>query len=277
VQAVQITPRDKQAFMNYPEGEPQFDDESDDGFVRQSPPAKRELNLLFLRQSDGFQQAWQLVELTFQCVPVLKDFFLIVSPVTTWNRICSARRGVVFTLIYYLLPMMFVTAMIEGYGLILLGREQAAEGMNNRFIFQMVFVYEAGSLLLLLFFLVFAALFIKSFANACHTRNRVSQSLIVVLHAAGPVLLIQWLNVIPHIYLWLTWFFGAALAAATLYQGLLQVMKPDMPSAMGLFVSSALTVFLLLFCWRLVTYFYLDGDLKSLEMFFYGFLVKSSG
>jgi len=252
-------------------------DRDEELFLAKKLESKREFELLLVRRVDVFQRVWHAVERMFQCVPVFKDFFLITSPVTTWSRISVTRYGIGSTFVYYLLPMMFFTAIIEGYGLLLLGREQAAEGMNNRFSFPLVCIYETGSLLLLLFFIVLAALFIKSFANACHKRNRVSQSLIVVLHAAGPVLLIQWLNVIPHIYLWLTWFFGAVLAAATLYQGLLQVMKPDMPSAMGLFVSSALTVFLLLFCWRLVTYFYLAGDLKSLELFFYGFLVKSSG
>jgi len=76
-------------------------------------------------------------------------------------------------------------------------------------------------------------------------------------------------------YTWLTWLFGAGLAVATLYQGLAQILKPDAPSAMGLFVGSGVTLFLLLFCWRLLTGFYLEGDLKSLEIFLHGIFVGS--
>ncbi|HTB85103.1 MAG TPA: YIP1 family protein [Candidatus Sulfotelmatobacter sp.] len=265
--------------MDYPESEYQSgnvpsNDQDEELLSAQKLEAKRAFDLLLLRRADGFQRVWHMIEVTFQCLPVFKDFFLITSPFTTWSRIRDARHGIGFTFVYYLLPMMFFTAIIEGYGLILVGREQAAEGMNNRFSFPMVCVYETGSLLLLLFFIALAAFFIKSFANACHTRNRVSQSLIVTLHAAGPMLLIQWLNGIPHIYQWLTWFLGAALAVATLYQGLVRIMEPDSPSAMGLFVGSAFTLFMLLLCWKILANFYLAGDLKSVESFFSGFFVK---
>src|SRR5580698_61757 len=111
--------------MDYPKSEYQPDKDPDDDFLSQKAQSKRELNLLFLRQADGFQRVWHAVEFTFQCLPVFKDFFLITSPFTTWSRIRDARRGIGFTFVYYLLPMMFFTAIIEGYGLMLVGREQA--------------------------------------------------------------------------------------------------------------------------------------------------------
>lgn len=251
-------------------------DLEDDEFIESRPPAKRELNLLTWALSGGPGQCGQMFEWTLQCLPVFKDFFFVIRPATTWNRLAAARHGVGFTFAYYLLPMLLLTAMAEGGGLILLGRQQAAEGMHNRFTLPMVCVYEAGSLLLLLGFVVLAAIFIRSFANACHARNHLSESLLLMLHCVGPLLLIQWFNGFPHIYHWLTWLTGAALALVALYHGLPKIMKPDVPSAMGLFVASAITMLLLMLCWRILTGFYLAGDLKPVEMFFSSLVASSA-
>ena len=53
--------------------------------------------------------------------------------------------------------------------------------------------------LLLLLSLLVGAIFIKAFGNACHRRNHLSQSLLVLFHAAGPLLLVQLLNGIPNL------------------------------------------------------------------------------
>lgn len=227
---------------------------------------KAELNLLFLFQSAGWRDFWRGLEAVFQGLPLFKDLFFIVRPTTTWNRVAAARHGVVFIFAFYLLPMLLVTAVIEGHGLMLFGRQQVAEGMNNRFTLPKVFAYEVGSAVVTLLLIGLAAAFIKSFANACHARNRVGQSLAVMLHSAGPLLLIQWFNGFPNMYFWLTWLLGVALTMSALYHGLPRLMQPDPPSAMGLYIGSALTVFLLLLGGRILTGYYLTGHLKALEV-----------
>ncbi len=228
---------------------------------------KDDLNLLFLFQSARLRRLWQRIERTFQCLPLFKDLFFIVSPTTTWNRVVSARHGVVFIFLFYLLPMMVVTALIEGHGLMLFGRQQVEEGMNNRFTLSKVFVYEVGSALISLVLVFQAAVFIKSLANSCHNRNNFKQCLTVMLYSAGPMFLVQWFNGFPNMYYWLTWLIGVSLTMSALYHGLPRIMEPDPPSAMGLYIGSALTVFLLQLGGRILTGYYLAGNFKSLEFF----------
>lgn len=195
-------------------------------------------------------------------LPLLKDWFLITRPDETWNHIATGRRGVGLIFLCYLLPMLLLTALIEGHGLILIGRRQLAAGLTDQFPPARVVGFEVVQGLLLLLLLVAGAVFIKFFGNACHRRNHLSQSLVVLFHAAGPLLLLQLFNGIPHLGVyWASWLVGVTLMVSTLYYGLPRIMRPDPPSALGLFLAGGFVVFLLLFGGRLLTYFYLTGDL----------------
>ena len=45
---------------------------------------------------------------------MLKALLLIFEPTATWEDIFRARRGVVFILVGYLLPMLLLTSVMEG-------------------------------------------------------------------------------------------------------------------------------------------------------------------
>jgi hypothetical protein len=236
--------------------------------------SNRELNLLFLFGDSRFHAWLQRIESPLKCVPVFKDFLCIIRPESTWNRITASQRGAGFVFVFNLMPLMLLLALVEGHGLILLGRQQVAEGMSNRFTLPNVLVYEIASWLLAVLLICIAAALIRSLANACHTRNYLSQSLVVMFHCIGPMFLVQLLNGFPHIYLWLTWLVGVSLTIGALYNGLPRIMQPDPPSAMGLFVGSSIIVFLLMLGGRLLTGFYLAGDFKSLEKFLCGLATR---
>jgi hypothetical protein len=227
--------------------------------------AKQGANLLFLAQSPGFRRFCSRIEQLLQGLPILKDLFFVIRPESTWNRVAAAQRGAGFVLVVYVLPMMLLLALVEGHGLMLLGRQQVSEGMYNRFTFPKVFVYETGSSLLVIFLAVVAAAIIRSIANACHARNSRAQSLVVMFHSIGPMFLIQLFNGFPNMYLWLTWLIGVSLTIGTLYHGLPRIMQPDPPAAMGLFFGSGIVVFLVMLGGRLLTGLYLAGDLRTVE------------
>jgi len=195
-------------------------------------------------------------------LPILKDWFLIIRPDQTWNAIAAEQRGAGFILFCYLLPMMLLAALAEGLGLMSIGRHRALAGLTNQFPLNRVCAFEITQLLLTVLLLLAAAIFIKSFGNACHRRNHLAQSLVVLFHGVGPLFLVQLFNAIPSLtVLWVTWVIGFVLVIATLYYGLPRIMRPDPPSAMGLFLGSGFVLFLLLFAGRLFTYLYLSGDL----------------
>jgi hypothetical protein len=195
-------------------------------------------------------------------LPVLKDFLLIVRPDETWNRIVAAQRGVVFVWLIYLLPMLLLASVVEGHALMLIGRHQSAAGLTNQFPAARVYGFEVVQSLVLILLLLVAASFIQAFGNACHRRNHFTQSLLVLFHALGPLLLVQCLNGIPSLHVfWVSSLFGVALAISALYYGLPRIMQPDPSSALGLFLAGGFVIFLLLAADRLFTYLYLTGNL----------------
>jgi hypothetical protein len=228
---------------------------------------KNDLNLLLMFRGRWLRNTAGLIEKIFQPLPVFKELFLILRPAATWDRIISGNPGALVAFLYYYLPMQLVTAMIEGHGLWLLGRQQVAEGMRDRFTPVAICAYELVGGLITLALIFIAALFIRSFANACHARNQFTQSLTTMLLSIGPLFLAQCFNGFPDIYLWLTWLIGISLAMGSLYQGLPRIMKPDPPSAMGLFVGSAAIVFLLMLVGHILIRFWLVKNLDPIVAF----------
>jgi hypothetical protein len=238
---------------------------NEDALVSSQSPAKAGNNHLKSTKKSPLARWLTALKNMFLRLPVLKEFFIIFSPESAWDQITASRRGNCFVFIIYWVPMFSLLGLVEGHGLILLGREQVAQGMDDRFTLAKVTIYEIGNGLITLGLVCLAALFIKYFANACHARNRLGQSLAVMLHASGPLLLVQLFNGFPDMYLWLTWLLGITVMLGTLYHGLPRMMQPDPPSAMGLYVGSAAIVFLLMLGGRLLTGFYLAGDFKKFE------------
>ena len=198
-------------------------------------------------------------------VPILKDLFMMKGTATVWNRIAASAAGVATTFFCYLLPMMILVALVEGFGLLTLGKRQLAHGLWTRFTLNKVIVYEVWQFAFLFILLSLAACFLNMYANACHQRNTVSQSLKVLLHAAGPLLMIQLFNGFPNIYLWLTWLVGVLFCLAALYNGIPRVLMPDAPSAFGLYMGGAFVVVAFLSIWRFMTYWYLIGKFKAMD------------
>ena len=110
-----------------------------------------------------------------------------------------------------------------------------------------------------------AAVFIQMFANTCHSRNTLAQSLTVVLHSLGPLLLVQLLNGVSGMNPWVTWAVGTVLVLGALYHGLPRVLQPDAPSALGLFLGSAFVTVMLLFLVRFFSIWFLLRQFKPHE------------
>lgn len=204
----------------------------------------------------------------WQAVPIVKDAFFIIKPVITWNRIILSPKPPWFIFVVYFLSSVILVGIVEGHTLMLTGKSLVERGQNNRFTFAKVFVFEAWQFLFLAILLWVTALFLTMYANACHQRNNINQSLKVVLHSIGPLLLIQLLNGIPGIYVWLTWCGGVFFCLAAFYNGIPRILMPDAPSALGLFITAAFVFVSLLAVWRFMTYWYLIGEFRSLENFF---------
>jgi len=198
---------------------------------------------------------------------MIKALFLIFEPEAAWNRVALSRRGLGSIAGLYLMPMMLIVGVAEGFGLVKWGRWQS--GMAQIKIFQVreALIYETAELLLMAVVILAGAHFIKALGDTFHVRNTYAQSLTVVIYGLSPVFLLRLLDVSPTISLWMPWAIGIMLTIKVLYHGVPRIMLPDPPDAFGLYLMSALLLAMVTALERFITAGCLGGSFKPVDNF----------
>jgi len=196
---------------------------------------------------------------------MIKAFFLIFEPLGSWDRIAIARRNSFSIFAFYLLPMMLIVALVEGYGLVHWGRVRPPFGEARLYSLQDTVEFETSQMLLMGLVIVLSAYLIKSLGETFRARNSYTQAFTVVAYGLSPVFLLRLLDVVPALSLWITWALGVVLMAKILYIGVPRIMEPDPPHAFGLFMMSALLLTMITAAERFISIGYLTGKYKPLS------------
>jgi hypothetical protein len=198
---------------------------------------------------------------------MIKALFLIFEPEAAWNRVALSRRGLGFIVGLYLLPMMLIVGIAEGFGLVRWGRWQSAMGAIKIFPVREALVYETAELLLMAVCILAVAHFIKALGDTFHVRQTYANTLTVVIYGLSPVFLLRLLDVSPTLSLWLPWGIGIMLSIKILYHGVPRIMLPDPPDAFGLYFMSALLLLMVTALERFITAGCLGGTCKPMDDF----------
>jgi hypothetical protein len=102
---------------------------------------------------------------------MIKALLLIFDPIATWEGIFRARRTMTFIVLIYLLPLLLLVAVGEGYGLVHWGRWQVELSRLKKFPVQEVVIIETGQLLLSLLVVFLGAKLLKSIGETFHGRH----------------------------------------------------------------------------------------------------------
>jgi hypothetical protein len=198
---------------------------------------------------------------------MIKALFLIFEPEAAWNRVVLSRRGPGSIVGLYLLPMMLIVGVAEGFGLVKWGRWQSVMGQINKFPVKEALIYETAELLLMALIILAGAHFIKSLGDTFHVRHTYAKTLTVVIYGLSPVFLLRLLDVSPTINLWMPWAIGIMLTIKVLYTGVPRIMLPDPPDAFGLYLMSALLLAMVTALERFITAGCLGGSFKPVDNF----------
>ncbi len=197
---------------------------------------------------------------------MIKALLLIFEPVETWEAIFRARRGIAFILVLFLLPLLVLTTLGEGYGLVHWGKWQGEVNRLRKFLLAEAVVVEAAQFLLSLLVVFAGARLIKSVGETFHGRQTYTQAFAVVAYGLSPLFLFRLLDAFSGIPPWVSWAIGMVLSIAVLYHGVPRMMEPDPAHAFGLFFMSALLLALVTGLMRFVTAAYLQGKFSKLEV-----------
>jgi hypothetical protein len=196
---------------------------------------------------------------------VIKALFLIFEPVRTWEGIQLNRRSFGFILWAYLMPMIILSCVAEGYGLHRWGRPQGELSHHKDYPLGETVIFEFGQAVLSLAVVFIGAKLTKSVGETFHGRHTYTQTFSAVAYGLSPLFLLRLLDMSPSFSPWVTWAIGILLSIAVLYQGLPRMMEPDPPHAFGLFLMSSLLLVFISGLWRFMAAWYLQGKFATLE------------
>jgi hypothetical protein len=195
---------------------------------------------------------------------MIKALFLIFEPMAAWDRVALSKRGLLFIMAFYLLPMMLIVGVVEGYSLVEWGRWQADIAGVKYFTPQEAVVSEAMEMLLMGAAIALCAHMIKALSETFRGGQTYTQAFKVVIYGLSPMFLLRLLDAAPKMSLWVPWILGVMLCIKILYSGVPRVMQPDPPHAFGLFVMSVLLIVMVTGLERYLTAGYLAGNFKPL-------------
>ena len=197
---------------------------------------------------------------------MLKAILLVFEPLATWEKIFLARRGMVYILLVYLLPLLLITSAGEGFGLVHWGKLRGeVREIARPYLFKPAeaALFEGAQVLLSLFVVFIGAHLVKSVGETFHGRHTYLQAFSAVAYGLSPLFLLRLLDAFPGVSLWVTWSIGIVLSIAVLYNGLPRMMEPDPPHAFGLFLMSSVLLTLITGLVRFVTWWYLDRQVPQ--------------
>lgn len=202
---------------------------------------------------------------------------LIFKPVEAWQGVLLAKRSTVYLLVRYLLPMLLIAALAEGFGLVEWGRRQSGlQGLHriHKFTVGEAVVYGTLRLVALLLLVMVCASLIKMFGETFRRRNTYQQAFTLAVFGLSPLFLLRLADALPGISPWLSWSAGILLSLEVVYRGVPSVMEPDPPNAIGLFFMSGLMLVAITGLERFITYWYLTGHTQPIESFISGLAAK---
>src|ERR1051325_9728413 len=182
---------------------------------------------------------------------MIKAFLLIFEPVHSWETVARSQRSFASVFILYLLPMVLLSSVAEGWGLVHWGKERFHSGIESRITFTRseAVVYEAMQTVLYLLVVLITAKILKSLGETFHGRHTYTQAFKTIAYGLSPFFLVRLFDALPSVCPWMawwaTWSVGVALSVAVLYQGVPRVMLPDLPHAFGLYFMNYLLVILI--------------------------------
>jgi len=198
---------------------------------------------------------------------MIKAFLLILEPVKVWDEVARSRRSTGAMFLTFLLPMIIITGVVEGYGLVKWGKTQ----VNGEFLSERKFpraeavVYEVAQGLLYAGAVLAAAMTLKALGETFHGRHTYRQSFATTVYGLSPLFLFRLGDAFHGVSPWATWTIGVMFSMVVLYHGLPRVMMPDPPHAFGLYLMNSLLIILITGLVRFVTYGYLSGRFEPVE------------
>lgn len=178
---------------------------------------------------------------------MIRALMLIFDPAATWEKIESGPKNAAQAFFLFLLPIMLLSTVVEGWELLHFGTDRASIGdlpvRHVRVSQELVLRYEAAQFIFGLIIVFGGAALFRKIGEGFHRRHSYGETFVTLAYSVSPLLVVRMLNGLPHVNTWVWWGIGVSLSVAALYRGIPRIMKPDPSNAMGLYLLCSLILF----------------------------------
>src|SRR5438876_867855 len=134
---------------------------------------------------------------------MIRALMLIFDPASTWEKIESGPKNVARVFFLFLLPLMLLSAVAEGWGLLHFGMERVPMGdlptRHVRVSPELAFRYEAAQFLFGLIIVFGGALLYRQIAQGFHRRHSYADSFTTLAYSISPLFLLRIVDGLPAI------------------------------------------------------------------------------
>ena len=175
---------------------------------------------------------------------MLSALEMVFSPARAWEKIVAANRHWTLILLLVVLPLLGLTALVEGAGLLKLRQphdEVGAVAIPMERVVKYEVVYIASTLAIIFL----GAYFLQSVATSFNVMVRYDLCFSVFAYAYTPIMLLHLADAIPQINTWICWGIGVALSFGVLYHGVGLRLQPEQTKGFGLLIFSVIFIIVL--------------------------------
>src|SRR3954447_13127668 len=148
---------------------------------------------------------------------MIKALLLIFAPERVWERIYRAPRSIGVILITFLLPMLLLSSLGEGYGLVHWGKWRGEVAFLKQFSIGESVIFESVQVVVSLFVVFLGARLVKMVGETFHGRHTYSQTFTAVAYGLSPLFLFRLLDAFASVPSWMSWAIGIFFCIAVLY------------------------------------------------------------
>lgn len=177
--------------------------------------------------------------------PMIRVFQLFFLPGPAWEQIALGRQQVLKTALLYLLPLVAVCVLVDGYSLHLWGMRQMSGGAPTHYDLEAIKRFEMIHAGVLVAMVLFGAMLVRWIAVSFQVQTDFPSCFNLAVFGFTPVFIAHMLNIVPFLNIWITTGLGMVGCTFVLYQGVGAVLQPEQTKGFGLLILCVMTFVLL--------------------------------
>ncbi len=170
---------------------------------------------------------------------------LILVPQSTWERIAASQWNSLVIFLISFLPLLALTAAIEGLGMARFGAYINDYGRTIEITREQAIQFQAVQIALSLLVLGLGTKLVLWVADGFHSPTTFKQAFTLTAYAITPLLWFRIIDGHPGVPTWVCFALGAVGLIFVMYHGIALVLQPDTSVGFGLYLICSLVLVLL--------------------------------